>query len=274
MANILQTILETKRREVVEASACVSIDELKRKITELAPTRDFVRAIRSKLALGQPAVIAEIKRKSPSAGLFRAEGDFDPAAFAASYAANGAACLSVLTDCEYFGGSADDLAAARKACPIPILRKDFVVSEYQIYEARAMGADAVLFIMDAMKIESFIALEDIAQSLGLAVLAESHTERQLEQALLLKTPLMGINNRDLTMFSTDLETTIKLAPMVPVDRIVVTESGVENTQAVDLMRENGVYSFLVGGALMREADPGAALAQLFANFTRDGIWSS
>ncbi len=264
MTDILQTILATKRREVGYASVRVPIAALQSRIALLTPPRDFVGAIRARRDCGQPAVIAEIKKMSPSAGQFRADGDFDPARFAASYAENGAACLSVLTDAEYFGGAAADLASARGACTIPVLRKDFIVDEYQLYEARAMGADAVLFIMDALPIDQFIALEAVAESLGLAVLAESHTQGQLEQALRLKTPLIGINNRDLTKFETNLQTTISLAPSVPSGRIVVTESGIESVQAIDLMKKNGINTFLVGGALMRAHDPGMALSRLFS----------
>ncbi len=263
MANILARILETKRVEVADASQRVPLAALKAQIAQHPPTRDFVGALRAKCDASQPAVIAEIKKKSPSAGLFRPDGDFDVARFAASYQANGAACLSVLTDATYFGGCAADLVAARNACSLPILRKDFVVDAYQLYEARAMGADAVLFIMDALPIEQFVALEQIAASLGLAVLAESHTQLQVEQALLLRTALIGINNRDLTRFETDLQTTLELAPLVSKPRIVVTESGIESVQAIDLMRKNGIYAFLVGGALMRANDPGLELAQLF-----------
>ena len=263
MADILQTILQTKRREVAEASVRVPVEVLKARIAALPPTRDFVAAIRSRHALGLPAVIAEIKKRSPSAGLFRAEHDFDPALFAVSYETHGAACLSVLTDREYFGGSSEDLIAARRACNLPILRKDFVIDEYQLYEARAMGADAVLFIIGAVSIDAFIALEALAESLGLAVLAESHTADQVQDALRLKTPLVGINNRDLTKFETNLHATISLAPAVPAGRIVVTESGIESTQAIDLMKKNSIVTFLVGGALMRAKDPGAALAELF-----------
>jgi len=265
MADILQTILQTKRREVAEASARVPVEVLKARIAQLPSTRDFVAAIRARHAAGLPAVIAEIKKRSPSAGLFRAENDFDPARFAASYETHGAACLSVLTDADYFGGSAADLVATRAACQIPILRKDFMVDEYQLYDARAMGADAVLFIIDVLPIDQFIALELLAASLGMAVLAETHTSRQIDQALRLKTPLIGINNRDLTKFETDLQATISLAPAVPANRIVVTESGIENPQAIDLMKKNGVQTFLVGSALMRAPDPGVALSTIFAS---------
>jgi indole-3-glycerol phosphate synthase len=265
MSNILEEILRTKRREVDAAARQDSIAALQARIVDLPPTRDFVGALRAKHAVGKAAVIAEIKKKSPSAGQFRRDGDFDPARFAASYEAHGAACLSVLTDQDYFGGSAADLVAARAACQIPVLRKDFIVDAYQVYEARAMGADAVLFIMDALPISEFLRLEDIATDLGLDVLAESHTAAQLQQALLLRTPLIGINNRDLTRFKTDLETTTNLAPLVPQTRILITESGVETRQAVDSMRKNNINTFLVGGALLREEDPGAAFESLFPN---------
>ena len=265
MSNILEEILRTKRREVDAAARQDSIAALQARIVDLPPTRDFVGALRAKHAVGKAAVIAEIKKKSPSAGQFRRDGDFDPARFAASYEAHGAACLSVLTDQDYFGGSAADLVAARVACTIPVLRKDFIVDAYQLYEARTMGADAVLFIMDALPISEFLRLEDIATDLGLDVLAESHTAAQLQQALLLRTPLIGINNRDLTRFKTDLETTTNLAPLVPQTRILITESGVETRQAVDSMRKNNINTFLVGGALLREEDPGAAFESLFPN---------
>ncbi|MFN8695703.1 MAG: indole-3-glycerol phosphate synthase TrpC [Burkholderiales bacterium] len=262
MPNILDEILATKRREVAAAQAARPLAELHALCRDLPPTRDFVGAIRSRHAAAELAVIAEIKRKSPSAGSFRADNEFDPAKFAASYAAHGAACLSVLTDEVYFGGHLTHVAAVRDACSLPILRKDFVVDAYQLVEARAAGADAVLFIVDALPIDEFRALEDLAESLGLAVLVESHTEAQLHAALQLRTPLVGINNRDLTRFVTRLETTLELMPHIPSARIVVAESGVENTQAIDLLTKNGVKTFLVGGALMRQEDPGIALAGL------------
>lgn len=264
MSNILEKILATKRDEVVAAKARVSEADLYAQISQLPPTKDFVGAIRAKHRAQQPAVIAEIKKQSPSAGQFRVTGDFDPARFAKSYAENGAACLSVLTDIEYFGGRADDVRSARAACSLPIIRKDFIIDPYQIVEARAMGADAVLFIIDAAPIATFQEWEALATSLGLAVLVESHTEAQLKQALMLKTPLIGINNRDLTRFETDLQTTLALAPLADKSRIVVTESGIENRQAIDLMCKNGISTFLVGGALMKADDPGLALATLFS----------
>ncbi len=264
MSNILEKILATKRQEVATAKQSVSLSQLKDEIGRWPATRDFIGAIRKKHTAKQAAVIAEIKKQSPSAGQFRANGDFDAARFAKSYEANGAACLSVLTDLEYFGGTPCDLAAARAACHLPILRKDFIVDEYQLFEARAMGADAVLFIMGVVDIETFKRWEETANSLGLAVLAESHSAGELGEALQLKTPLMGINNRDLTRFETDIETTIRLLPMIDSKRIVVTESGIESAQAIDLMTKNGVQTFLVGGAMMRASDPGAMLHSLLA----------
>jgi indole-3-glycerol phosphate synthase len=264
VSNILERILATKRDEVSAARAKRPESLLRDAIAGQPPPRDFVGAMRAKLAAGKPAVIAEIKKKSPSAGQFRDERDFDPARFAVSYEAHGAACLSVLTDGEYFGGSLGDLVAARAAVRIPVLRKDFVVDAYQVIEARAAGADAVLFIMGAIPVAAFLELEALAVSLGLAVLAESHNAVELEQALQLATPLIGINNRDLTRFVTDLDTTLRLRHRVPSDRIVVTESGIENREAIDLMKKNGVNGYLVGGAFMRAPDPGAELARLFS----------
>lgn len=263
MANILAEILATKRREVDEAKRRVPLAVLQAQIAMRPATKDFVGAIVAKQQAGRPAVIAEIKKQSPSAGQFRAAGDFTPARFAASYQANGATCLSVLTDLTYFGGTAEDLHAARSSCDLPILRKDFIVDPYQIVEARAMGADAVLFIVDAAPIDTFIEWERLAASLGLAVLVESHTDAQIQQAVRLKTPLIGVNNRDLTRFETDLETTTRLAPLAGGGRIVVTESGIESTQAIDFMLANGISAFLIGGALMRAVDPGIALGALF-----------
>ena len=270
MSDILQKILATKRREVTDAKARRPLAEVTAAAREMPPPRDFVGAIRAKRAAGKPAVIAEIKKASPSAGVFRSglagEGSaFDPARFARSYEAHGAACLSVLTDQEYFQGSIEDLIAARAACHLPVLRKDFIVDPYQIVEARAMGADAVLFIMGAAPIAQFTEWENLAQSLGLAVLAESHQESELHQALILKTPLIGVNNRDLTRFTTNIETTFSLMKLVPTDKILVTESGISDASIVRKMSNAGVCAYLVGGALMESVEPGAALATLFAN---------
>jgi indole-3-glycerol phosphate synthase len=268
VGNILQDILARKREEVAFAKSQVPLAELRARICEQAPPRDFVGALREKLARGRPAVIAEIKKQSPSAGQFRKAGDFRPADFAREYERHGAACLSVLTDADYFGGAAADLVAARAACSLPVLRKDFMVDAYQLFEARAMGADAILLIIDALPIERLIELEQLAQELGLAVLAESHSEPQIMQALQLITPLIGVNNRDLTRFITNLDTTLQLAHLVPKDRLLVTESGIESAQAIDLMRINGISCFLVGGALMRAPEPGAALKGLFSGWPK------
>lgn len=262
MAEILRKILATKRTEVAAGRDRVSPDELRARISDLPPPRDFLAAIRACHLDAKPAVIAEIKRASPSQGQFRA--DFDPAAFAQSYARNGAACLSVLTDRDYFQGSPDDLVAARAACALPVLRKDFMVDTYQVLEARAMQADCILIISGAVPLATMQALEEQALSLGMAVLVESHSEEELELALKLRTPLVGINNRDLTTFKTDLATTERLRPLIPQDRIVVTESGI--AQRTDRMRLQslGVNTYLVGGAFMTSQDPGEALAQIFA----------
>lgn len=269
MSDILQKILATKRREVAEAKARLPLAALEARARAMPRSRDFVAAIRAKRAAGKLAVIAEIKKASPSAGQFRAKlagaaGEFNPARFAESYALHGAACLSVLTDRDYFQGAPADLIAAHTACSLPILRKDFIVDPYQIVEARAMGADAVLFIMGAAPIEEFVVWERLAESLGLAVLAESHHESELLQALMLKTPLVGVNNRDLTKFTTNIDTTLTLMRQIPADKILITESGVTDTAVVARLATAGVGGFLVGGALMSVVDPGAALASLFA----------
>ena len=266
MPDILDKILATKRREVAEAKARLPLPELEAIARGAARPRDFVAAIRAKHATGKPAVIAEIKKASPSAGVFRPASlsQFDPRAFARSYETHGAACLSVLTDRDYFQGSTDDLIAARTACTLPVLRKDFVIDPYQIVEARAMGADAVLFIMGAVDIALFREWEALADSLGLSVLAESHTAAQLEDALSLKTSLIGINNRDLTRFVTDVGTTIALKSRIPADRIVVTESGIDRAETIDLMLRHQVQTYLIGGALMGKPDPGVALTEIFA----------
>ncbi len=265
MSDILQKILTTKYREVEEARAAVSLAEMNERARSAPPVRDFLNAIRAKHAVGKLAVIAEIKKASPSAGVFRANigGEFDPVSIAQSYEAHGAACLSVLTDREYFQGSAVDLVAARTACRLPVLRKDFIVDPYQIVEARAMGADAVLFIMGAVDIRLFQEWEQLARSLGLSVLAESHNESELKQALSLKTPLIGINNRDLTRFVTDVETTLRMRHNISKDRIVITESGVDSVDVANRLQRHGIDTFLIGGALMSAADPGEGLSALF-----------
>lgn len=262
MEDILDRILATKREEVIDALKQRSLPDVRREAEGSRDIRDFVGAIKSKLACAQPAVIAEIKKASPSKGLLRAQ--FEPAAIAAGYAANGAACVSVLTDAQYFQGSSQHLVAAREASGLPTLRKDFVVDAYQIYQARAIGADAILLIVAALTDAQLIDYEAIAQALDMAVLVEVHDAAELERVLRLKTPLIGINNRNLRSFETSLATTLDLLPRVPSDRIVVTESGIGAPADVARMRIAGVNAFLVGEALMRAPDPGGELARLFA----------
>lgn len=270
MANILDRILATKREEVAAAKARTGFAEVLARARASAPVRDFAGALRDRVAAGKPAVIAEIKRGSPSAGTFRHADlpPFDPAAFAASYEAHGAACLSVLTDRDYFGGCDDDLVRARAACALPVLRKDFIVDEYQIAEARALGADAVLFILGTAPLERFREWEALACDLGLSVLAESHDGAQLAQALALQTPLIGINNRDLTRFTTDVATTLELKSRIPADRLLVTESGIDSQAVAADLRRHGVNAFLIGGAFMSQPDPGRALAAHFGDLQR------
>ena len=229
---------------------------------QASPTRDFVGAIRSKIAAGQPAVIAEIKKASPSKGVLRA--DFRPAEIAASYAKHGAACLSVLTDEQFFQGSVAYLQQARAACHLPVLRKDFMMDPYQIYQARAMGADAILLIAAALSLAEMQEFEALAHSLKMAVLVEVHDGAELDLALQLATPLIGINNRNLRTFEVSLQNTLDLLPHIPQERIVVTESGILKQEDVKLMRKNDVHAFLVGEAFMRAPDCGAELAKVFA----------
>ncbi len=259
MSDILARILDTKR---VEIAALPPLTDLKARALEAAPPRDFVGALRAKTVTHQAAVIAEIKKASPSRGVIRA--DFRPAEIAQSYATGGAACLSVLTDRDYFQGASDYLIAARAACALPVLRKDFIIDAGQVWEARAMGADAILLIVAALETPHMQDLEALALELGMAVLVESHDATELEQALTLQTPLMGINNRNLRSFETRLATTLDLLPMIDPARIAITESGILAPADVALMREHGVNAFLVGEAFMRAADPGTELARLFA----------
>jgi indole-3-glycerol phosphate synthase len=261
-SNVLTRILEAKRVEVAGAKSRVPLVEIQRRAREASPPRGFEQAIRARIAQGKPAVIAEIKRASPSRGLIRA--DFDPARIAASYEANGAACLSVLTDREFFGGSAEDLAAARAACRLPVLRKDFIVDPYQVHEARAWGADCILLIVDAVCDRELASLEDEARGIGLDVLIECHDAGQLERALLLRTALVGVNNRDLRTFDTRLETTLSLRERVPAGRLMVTESGISTPADVARLQSAGVSAYLVGSAFMVADDPGAELSRLFS----------
>lgn len=262
MSDILEKILATKRSEIAEARTNVPLAEMRARAEAAAPARDFVGALRTKLAAGKSAVIAEIKKASPSKGVIRP--DFRPAEIAASYEAGGAACLSVLTDVEYFQGSAGYLMQARAACALPVLRKDFMIDPYQVYEARAMGADCILLIVAALELAAMQALEALAMELGMAVLVESHNAEELDAALQLKTPLQGINNRNLRTFDVSLDTTLGLLPKIGPERIVVTESGILAPADVAHMRRHQVNAFLVGEAFMRADDPGAELARLFA----------
>ena len=262
MSDILKKILDTKRAEVAQAKQQKSMSDLHAEIAAQSPARDFVGSIRAKIAQGLPAVIAEIKKASPSKGVIRA--DFHPAQIAQSYQQGGAACLSVLTDQEYFQGSPDYLKQARAACALPVLRKDFMIDEYQVAEARAMGADCILLIAAALPLAQMQALEAAAQALGLAVLVEVHNAEELDMALQLNTPLLGINNRNLRTFEVSLQTTLDLLPRIPQSRIVVTESGIFTAQDVALMRQHAVHTFLVGEAFMRQAEPGAELAKVFS----------
>ena len=262
MSDILQKILAVKRDEVIQAQSAKPLAAMQAEARACSPARDFVGAIRGKRAAGQAAVIAEIKKSSPSKGILRS--DFRPADIAADYAAHGAACLSVLTDRQFFQGAPAYLQAARTACELPVLRKDFIVDAYQIYEARAMGADAILLIVAALDLATMQTFERLAHGLGMSVLVEAHNGDELAQALQLETPLIGINNRDLRSFSVNLRTTLDLLPRIPDDRIVVTESGVLKVEDVLLMRQHRVDTFLVGEAFMRAPSPGKALAALFS----------
>ena len=260
--DILARILEVKAQEVMAARRDLPMAALRERAANAAPVRDFVAAMRTRRAAGKAAVIAEIKKASPSRGLLREP--FAPTEIAASYQRHGAACLSVLTDRTFFQGSAQDLTAARAACALPVLRKDFMVDPYQVYEARAWGADCILLIAAALEPERMRDLETLAHELGMSVLVEVHDAAELDAALALSTPLVGINNRDLRTFRTSLETTYALLERIPADRIPVTESGILAPADVNAMRGRGVHCFLVGEAFMRAPDPGQALAQLFA----------
>lgn len=261
MSDILHEILDTKYAEVAEALDSKPLFLVRDEAEDTPPARDFAGAIRARIAAGQPAVIAEIKKASPSKGVIRK--DFHPAEIAASYAAGGAACLSVLTDRHYFQGSPEYLMQARAACNLPVLRKDFIVDPYQVYEARAMGADCILLIVAALSLPRMRELEFIARSMGMAVLVEVHDGDELELALQLDTPLVGINNRNLHTFEVSLDTTLGLLKHMPQDRIVVTESGILTADDVALMRSHDVNAFLVGEAFMRAPDPGVELARIF-----------
>jgi indole-3-glycerol phosphate synthase len=261
MSDILSQIVAVKREEIAASQQRVSLQAIRADAESRVLTRDFEGALRRKIAAGRSAVIAEIKKASPSKGLLRA--DFIPADIAQSYAEAGAACLSVLTDRQFFQGQNDFLKQARASCDLPVLRKDFMVDPYQIYESRAVGADCVLLIAACLEDAQMAELEGIARSLDMAVLVEVHDAAELERALKLRTPLLGINNRNLRTFEVTLQTTLDLLQRVPGDRLVITESGIQSKDDVGKMREGGVHAFLVGEAFMRADDPGSALAGLF-----------
>ena len=290
MSDILDRILSVKKQEIAAAQAQKSFDKICTEAQVAPAPRDFLQAIRQRVEQNDAAVIAEIKQASPSKGLLRGQSqtisdegpvpqDFIPADIAASYAKNGAACLSVLTDKQFFMGSADFLQQARAACELPVLRKDFMLEEYQVYEARVMGADCILLIVAAFFSPIFQQdpavnqgdnalgrmrkLETVAQKLGMAVLVEVHNAAELELALQLSTPLIGINNRNLKTFETTLDTTLQLVKQIPSERIVVTESGIRTSNDITLMLSHHIHVFLIGETFMRAPDPGIALANLF-----------
>ncbi len=264
MSDILNKILAVKAQEVAAAKSAKPLLQLRAEAGQAGAPRDFTGAIRARIMSGRPAVIAEIKKASPSKGVLRT--DFRPAEIAASYARHGAACLSVLTDEQFFQGNATCLQQARAACNLPVLRKDFIIDEYQIYQARAMGADAILLITSALDVKQMQTFETLAHQLGMAVLVEVHDGVELDAALQLTTPLIGVNNRDLRTFEVSLQNTLDLLPRITLatDRIVVTESGILNVEDVKLMRSHQVNAFLVGETFMRAADPGVELSRVFA----------
>ena len=262
MNDILQRILARKAEEVAQRRSGQPLAELQARTADLPPARGFVNAVRRRVGAGEAAVIAEVKKASPSKGLIRA--DFDPAAIARSYEAAGAACLSVLTDVDFFQGSDAYLREARAACALPVLRKDFTIDPWQVFEARVLGADCILLIVAALDDAALAGMVNLAHEVGLDVLVEVHDIDELERALQTDAALIGVNNRNLHTFAVSLETTLGLREAVPRDRILVTESGIATRDDVARMREAGVDAFLVGESFMRETDPGAALRRLFA----------
>jgi len=261
MSDILNKILARKVEENKERSAKVSTDELKKQIEAADKPRGFIQSMRDKIAAGDAAVIAEIKKASPSKGVMRE--NFIPADIAKSYAANGAACLSVLTDEDYFQGCTEYLKQARAACELPVIRKDFIIDDYQVYEARAMQADCILLIVAALDDDKLKSLLKLANDLGMDVLMEVHDEDEMRRALKTDCELIGVNNRNLRTFETSLDTTLRMQTMVPNERLLVTESGIHTADDVSMMRENNVHAFLVGEAFMKVDEPGEKLAELF-----------
>jgi len=264
VTDILERIVEVKRREIAQAKVLKSLADVQAEARAQGQPRDFAGALRSRISAGAAAVIAEVKKASPSKGVLREA--FDPAAIARSYARHGAACLSVLTDREFFQGRAEYLVTARAESGLPVLRKDFVIDPYQVCESRAMGADCILLIVAALSPAQMRELASAAREMGMAVLVEVHDRGELDAALALPTPLVGINNRNLRTFETRLETTLDLLAAIPEGRIAITESGITGPRDVARMRSAGVHAFLVGEAFMRAPDPGIALQELFAAF--------
>lgn len=261
MSDILEQILRVKRAEVAQAQAVRPLTACLQDAASASAPRGFARALVERIERATPAVIAEIKRASPSRGVLR--DPFEPAIIAQAYARAGAACLSVLTDRQFFQGAPEYLVAARAACALPVIRKDFIIDEYQIVEARAMGADAILLIVSALDDAQLHSLEACALDLGMDVLVEVHDRAELDRAIGMRTPLLGINNRNLRTFKTDLQTTLDLLPALPAGKVVVTESGILSSHDVLRMRRAQVHAFLVGEAFMRAPDPGTALHDLF-----------
>ena len=260
--DILKKIIKRKQEEIAERCQRIDINKLESTLVSASPVRGFVNSIQTKINNGQPAVIAEIKKASPSKGILRE--DFNPAEIARSYEQGGAACLSILTDIDFFQGSDEYLKQARAACSLPVIRKDFIIDPYQVYEARSMGADCILLIVAALTDAQLNELNDLAHQLGMDVLIEVHDKAELDRALPLNAKLVGINNRNLRTFEVSLDTTLNLLDTIPDDRIVVTESGIFTKDDVALMRNNNVNAFLVGEAFMRADDPGAQLAEVFS----------
>lgn len=262
MEDILQKILVEKRRELAQRQKRLPLADLESAARLASPPRPFAQALLDRAGAGKAAVIAEIKKASPSAGVIRE--DFNPVEIARDYAAHGATCLSVLTDESFFQGCDSYLTAARAACALPLLRKDFLIDPYQVWEARAIGADAILLIVAALADAQMAELEACALELGMSVLVESHDAAELDRALRLRTPLMGINNRDLRTFVTDIQRSIELLPQIPTGRLLISESGIRQPADVQTLRSAGIHAFLVGEGLMRVAQPGQALQELFA----------
>jgi indole-3-glycerol phosphate synthase len=262
VVNILDKILSTKVLEVNQAKSIKSIDEVKDKINQTSKPRDFIGAIKDKHQNSLPAVIAEIKKASPSKGVIRS--NFNPDSIAKSYELGGAACISVLTDQEYFQGDPSFIEVVKNNCSLPVLRKDFIIDSYQVYESRALGADCILLIASALNLDELKKFESIANDLGMAVLVEAHNEEELQKAILLDTPLVGINNRNLKTFEVSLNTSIDLVTRIPNDRIPITESGIFKHSDIKLMNDNKIFTFLVGEAFMRDDNPGQSLKKLIS----------